>query len=471
MLSAMHAPALVAALCLALASCGGVPPGAKRAQALLERGEYQAAEAAADDELRRFRKHPTLWTIKVRAAMGRGDNAAAVGYYREWRELRGADDSELLETMALTLLWQGLRTPSPTTNAEVIGIIERFEIELFAGAVGDRVLDDSDLVAAAASVAVLRSNPAAPSTATDLLRSDDPAARRIVVAGIGRKIGKRAREDLLPALKDSDAGVRRAAVVAIGAMGDAADLEALRRLAAHDVDGPVRAAALTALASRGREIAYAAGSSAARDDYLGARLAAVEALYRADGLRDANAQLAALARGEDLFVALRAAALLLDRTGERIDAPVRAALAAEAWQLRAAAVRAAGAVTTRERALDWIGQRLADTRVEVRLAAARALLRWKLESRATPIFAAALTDASDHARIDAAGELAALRDERGLPALSALCGAASPDTRAAAVRAHARAGRPSDGMVGALADDNLAVRIAAAETLLALTRR
>jgi len=458
----------VALLAASVTACGSAPPGARRAEKLLQRGDYEAAERTADDELSRFPKHPTLWRIKIQAAMGRGDNAQATKAYATWRNLRGADDRSMLRTMAKTTLWQALRTPSARINAKSIRIIERLEIEALAKEVAEKILDDNDLVAAAASVALLRSNPAAPRVATDLLVSDDPEARAIVVEGIGRKIGERARADLLPALADPDARVRRAAVIAIGAMKSDADTARLQAIAAGDPEGTVRAAALHALAEGERKDVSQAAERALTDSYLGARLAAVSLLAR--GGKAAVPELERLASSDDLFVALRAAVALHKAGGPSRLAPVERALAAEPWGVRVAAIAAllelADGRTARERLVPL----LRDERAEVRIAAARALLGFGPDEHAAGVLVAELGSDNESVRLSAAIELARLRDARGVQALAQLIRSAEPSTRSAAVRAHLQAQRITPELVAALADVSGEVRLDAAETLLQLTK-
>lgn len=469
MVKRLHTAAAVLALAAFAAACGGLPPGAERADRMLARGDFEGAEREADGELARFPKHPTLWRIKIRAALGRSDNRAAVGYYAEWRDLRHADDAGLLRTMANTVLWQALRTPSPPINVKAIQVIERLELESFAADVNERVLHDDDYVAAAAAVAVMRSYPPAPRVAADLLRSDDVRARRIAVAGVGRKVRAKARAELTDATRDRDAGVRRAAVHALGALDSNEDTALLIDLATSDGDGPVRAAALAGLGRGERAGIIDVARKALADEYLGARLAAVSLLAERGGAA-IDSELIALAQGDDAFVALRAAALVHKRGGAPIVGPLERALGDAAWNVRAAAINAAAAIAPREVALDLITRRLVDDRVEVRLAAARALVQYRLGDRVRDVLVAALGDGRDDPRVDAAAQLARMDDPLGLEHLSKLAGAASPATRAAAVRAHLDAGRPSPGLVAALADEDLDVRVDAAETILLLAR-
>ncbi len=462
-------PALLV-LVSALASCGP-PTGVRHAERLLARGDYAGADAEADRELARFPEHPTLWQVKVRAAMGRGDNATAVKHYETWHQMRGADDASLLRIMAKTVLWQALRSPSAALEVAAIQAIEQQQIEELAHDVGKLVLNDDDWVAAAASVALLRADPAAPRVATDLLRSDDARARALVVAGIARKVGKRAHDDLAPLMADRDANVRRAAVTAIGAMKLGDDTAKLIALAANDPDGPVRAAALSALAQGDRSGVVEAAERALDDSYLGARLAAVELLAKRGG--DAGrARLATLVGGADRFVALRAAVVLVHAGATvNVEGPL-AALDDQAPSLRATATAAVAELVSKKRALELLGRRLIDPDLTVRLAAARALLRLGVDAQAKPVLEQLLGAHDDSVRVQAAQLLLSVAGEESvaLATLSALCAAADPATREAAVRAHTAGRRPSKGLVAALADESAEVRIAAADTLLLLAR-
>jgi HEAT repeat protein len=117
-----------------------------------------------------------------------------------------------------------------------------------------------------------------------------------------------------------------------------------------------------------------------------------------------------------------------------------------------------------------LAQKLAvDPELGVRLAAARALVRAGDRETARGVFAAAL--ATDRAA-QAAGDLAALGDDRGLAALDRLVRdpQRTPEQRAEAAREHATAHRVTAGLVAALADASGIVRIAAAATLAALAK-
>ena len=451
---------IVLALALTWA-CGSLPSGVRRAQQLLTRGDYAGAERAADAELGRYPDHATLWRVKVQAAMGKHDNARAVASYAKWRQRRGKDDPRLLEQMARMTLWQALRAPSAVLNTRAIQIIERLEIESLAQDVADKIADDNDVVAAAAAVALLRSHPQAAHVLTELLGSDDASARAIAVEGIGRKIKKPARADLLPMLGDSDARVRRTAINAIAAMKVKDDSARLVEIARGDSDGTVRAQALRGLAHTSPSDLLAIARAASADPYLGARLAAVALLVEVGS--DARPLLAELSAGDDQFVALRAA-IAVAKLGAPAPRTVLArALDADSWNVRVAAINAIGELTDDREGRALLEPRLRDDRIEVRLAAARALSRYD-RPRAITELAAAL----DHAdgRLQAAMELAHLDDERGIQAIAELTASTDVTTRGAAIGAHLIAGILTPALVAALADDASELRVAAAGTLL-----
>ncbi|MEM9489225.1 MAG: HEAT repeat domain-containing protein, partial [Myxococcota bacterium] len=248
--------------------------------------------------------------------------------YNQRHRATGRHDHTLLERLALTTLWQGLRVPSGAVVARTIQAIERREVEPLARDVADRITADDDRVAAAASVALLRSDFNAPRVATQLLRSEVAAARAIAVEGIGRKVKAAARADLAPALGDAAAEVRRAAVVAVAPMNDERDHARLRVLALSDGDHTVRAAALDALVARGHP---APAQATSRDPNVVLALAALRALQR---------------HGSAPAIP---AAPLLARAGSD-----------NAWAVRAAGIAAAAELAGRDQAIAAAGRALGD---------------------------------------------------------------------------------------------------------------
>lgn len=459
-----------ALLVCALLGCGP-SPAVRHARGLLDRGDYAGAAAYAEAELGRAPRDGALWRVRIRAALGLYDADEAVALYRRWRELRGADDPAAIRMMASTTLWQALASPSAEVRREAIAIVERLELEPLAEAVADRMADDDDAVAAAAAVAVLTAYPQAPLLATELLASADPVARAICVAGIGRKVGARAADDLRPLAGDPDPRVRRAVIDALAPLRAAVDGPRLLALAADD-DAGVRADALRALArARGVDdaAATARGRAALADDDLGVRLAAVELL----GARRDAAALAAALDADDLAVAAHAARALrragaADAAAERAlagraAAALDRALADPAWHVRAGALNLAASVLGAEAARARHAAALADPAPEVRLAAARLL---RDDPRAVAVLDALLAEPATAA--GAAAALARRGEARGLAALDALAVDADAQRRRAALAGYAEARRLSIGAVAALADPAPGQRLAAAALLLEL---
>lgn len=464
----MRTTTITIALIAFLGACGGSPAGVRRAENLLRSGDYEGAERTADEELARYPRHPVLWRVKIRAALARGDADRSVALYEEWRALRGGDhDPRALRVMAMATLWQGLHVPSADIKRRSIRAVEKLELEPLAEPVAERMGDDDITVQATAAVAILRSHPDAPYVATMALSSDNPEARAIAIAGIGRKIGAPARDDILAATRDPDARVRRAAVGALAGIARNADAPRLAEIARTDADGQTRARALRALAEL-RYDAVPAARTALRDDYLGVRLAAVHVLDRAGG--DATVdELLLLARGDDAFVALRAGVALARRgRTEPALAAVDRALASDQWTVRAAALNAVAEIASPELGLPIVERAAADPAIGVRLAAARALLRFDRKAAAIELFAAGLASDDPGQRLHAAIDLARAGDRRGAETIAALAGHENPDIREQAVWAHVHLGAPTAALAAALADDSAAVRVTAAEVLLTI---
>src|SRR5262249_37813594 len=162
--------------------------------------------------------------------------------------------------------------------------------------------DEDDRVAATAAVAELRGHPQAKVFAAEMLKSDNPEARRIAVDGITRKWKRLAIVDVGHAVDDIDARGRRTASrwPRRGRDRDAVEL-VTKRL--KDRDEGVRAAGVTACGKLAATSAAGAIDTAAiakaalADSALAVRLAAIP-LVRSD------AELAALADDADPMLAL-----------------------------------------------------------------------------------------------------------------------------------------------------------------------
>src|SRR5262245_13918541 len=111
------------------AGCGGASGAVRRAEQHIAAGEYDQADRIADDGLARNRRDAELWHVKIKAALGRGDNDRAIALYGRWIAIHGQEDHVALRMMAKTVLWQALRAPSAPIQGAAIRIVERLELE------------------------------------------------------------------------------------------------------------------------------------------------------------------------------------------------------------------------------------------------------------------------------------------------------------------------------------------------------
>ena len=456
-------------LCLAFVvlSSAGCASHATQSIALYEHGDYAGAARAADSGLAAHPGDDALWGMRVRAAVALGDPDAVDKAYAAYAAQRGDLDKPLLRDLATATLGQALASPSAKLKLAAIAAIEEIEIQALADQVAERMGDDDDRVAAAAAVAIINGGYAqARHVAGDNMQSEDAEARRIAVDGVGKKVGRPALVDLEKSASDRDARVRRVAVYWLGQLKDA-DAVAIFAQRIKDEDDGVRAAAARAMAHLGIGDLAAYGKAAAADKSLAVRLAGVDLLLAAH----ATGELVALARDPEPLVAIEAA-IAANANDLARDAVARALASPDA------AIRA-GAANTLVRALGKDGALApartlsADPELDVRLAAARVLVRAGDKAAAANVFAAALAadDAHDHAA-QAAADLAALDDPRGLARLGELVRDPhrTPEQRAAAAAAHRSAHHVTPGLVAALADGNAVVRVQAAATLGALAK-
>lgn len=448
-------------------SCGATAPKRVRhAQDLLEAGEYEAAERAAEAELENAPEDPALWHIKIRAPMERGDGARAVEHYLRWHHLRRHYDNDAIRELAVAAIRQALGDASPGARSRAVGAAARFRIRSLRDELRALVRDRDERVAAAASIALLAEDSEARERASALLGSDDPGVRARIVTGIAREV--EARADLLRAIDDPSPLVRRAAVAALGKRKRGIESMKLIAIARSDPDGTVRAEAVSALGTKKCKCALEAVAPALADAYLGSRLAALAILARHGGV--GRARLASLAKSDDLYVSLRAAVLLRKLGSDPPTDNLERALGDRKWGVRAAALNALGEIVPTERALELVGPALLDERIEVRLIAARVLVRMGRPGRAIQTFESALEAPSEDLRLKAASQLLRVDDRLGTKALGELAKSPSAVTRAAAAAAFRGADNVNLTLIGILADESPEVRIAAAESLLALLR-
>jgi HEAT repeat protein len=447
---------------LVVAGCAG---RTKQSVALYEAGDYAGASRAADDGLANHPDDDGLWAMKVRAALALGDADAVAKAYASYVEHRGSDDKELLRDIAVATITQALTSPSARLKIEAIEAVHDLEIYDLADQVAQRMGDEDDRVAATAATAILHAYPQAPQVLDDMLKSENPEARRIAVDGVGKKVGKLAFADLEKAAADPDPRVRRAAIYWLGSLEDADAVEVCTRHM-KDPDESVRAAAATALAHIGLGNLEELGKKALADNALAVRVAGIDLLMAAH--RDD--EVAALVDDPDPLVGVHAAIAVAKTHPGLAQKPLERALAAKEWTTRAAAANLAVAALGREAGRAAAQRLIGDPELAVRLAAARVLAHAGDPTDAKPIFAAAL--AAPDQGIQAAADLAALGDPQGIAALTAAVRdpQRTPEQRAEAATAHRTAHRVTPGLVAALADPNGLVRVEAAATLGALSR-
>ncbi len=448
-------------LLIAVVACAN---HAKQSITLYEAGDYAGAARAADEGLTQHPDDGALWGMRVRSALALGDADGVAKAYQAYVAKRGGDDKDLLRDLATATIEQALASPSSRLEIAAIETIEKQRIVELLEQVMRKMEAQDERVAAAAAIAVLYDHQQAFEVIDGALRSERGDVRRLALDGLARKTDYRHQlqhvvGELEKAGDDPDARVRAVALHWLGIARDADAVElCTQRL--RDPDDSVRAAAATALARIGLGNLADVAKRAIADKALAVRLAGVE-LYAAAHRDDELAKLAAEAAPD---VAIAAALALR---------PPRADLTAKAFEravvspdapTRAGAANQLVAGLGKAAALP-VAQRLAaDPDVSVRVAAARALERAGDRETARRVFAEALT--SDHG-VQAAADLAALGDDRGLTALAGFVRdpQRSPEQRAEAVSAHRTAHRVTPALVAALADGNGLVRVEAAATL------
>ncbi len=439
----------------------------KQSVSLYEAGDYAGAARAADSGLAGHPDDEGLWQMRIRAAIALGDGDAAAKAYTGYAATTrpGELDKDLLRDLAVATLGQALASPVARDKVMAIDAIAAAELHALSDQVADHLTDEAEVVAAAASAAVLRGYPKAPEVADQMLHAKDPAARRIAVDAVGKKVGRLALADLEKAGSDRDAGVRR---IAVRWLGQLKDLDAhellLKRL--RDPDEGVRAAAATALARVGIGNLADFAKRALDDRALAVRLAAIDLLVAAR--RDD--ELVMLVDDKAPMVALAAAIELHATHPELGDKALSRALASEDWTMRAGAANQAVRAVGKAAAKTYADKLATDAEPGVRLAAARVLAQTGDRAAAIAVLVPML-DAADRG-VQAAADLADLGDARGEVALAIAIRdpKRTPELRAAAAYAHRSAHAVTGGLIAALTDQSPEVRIAAAATLAILTK-
>jgi len=447
-----------------LATLTACASNATQSISLYEAGKYEAAAKAADQGLADHPDDAALWGMRVRSAVALGKPEDISRAYGDYVAKRGSDDHELLRDLSNATLEQAIASPSTTLKLRAIATIEELELGDLAEDVGQAMNDEDERVQAAAAVAVIHGFAQAAHVAADMLHADNPEARRIALDGVAKKIGKIALPDIEKGATDRDPRVR---AVAVRWLGHYKDVDAVtvctKRL--HDPDENVRAAAATALAQIGLGDIAAVAKRALADKALVVRLAGVGVLASSNAQADYD-KLVALADDPDALVALEAAIAVKKAHPELATKAVQRAIASGEWTVRAGAANSLTRALDKADAIATARTLTADPELAVRLAAARVLAHAGDVADATVVFVAALSD------VDAAADLGALGDPRGVASLDALSSdpKRTPEQRAAAISAHRTAHRVTPTLVAALADASGLVRVEAAATLAALAK-
>ncbi len=457
---------------------------AKPSVGFYESGDFANAARAADQGLAQHPDDDALWAMRVRSALALGDPEAVAKAYAGYVGHRGDDDQELLHGLALATLSQALASPSAKLKISAIETIERLELQPLADDVAAAMGDNDDRVAATAAIAVLHAYPQAPQVADAMLHSENPEARRIVIAGLARKAGAIVTGELEKAANDPDPRVRRAAIDGLGRLGDKDAVTVLaKRLS--DGDEAVRASAASALADIGIGDLAAFAKKALADSAVAVRVAGVDLLAAAEQ-RDPLAQ---LVNDQDPIVALQAVlaieqlgAPMHKREGKMVHdfvaphtglgaAVVQRAIASPKWEVRAGAANMLARIVGKDAATPIAEQLAKDPDAHVQLAAARVLAHdAATRDQAIAVFRAQL---SGELATQAAADLAGLDgDPDALAKLAQLVRdpQRTAEQRADAASAHLTARKITPGLVAALADSSGVVRVEAASVLAALAK-
>jgi HEAT repeat protein len=232
-----------------------------------------------------------------------------------------------------------------------------------------------------------------------------------------------------------------------------------------DPDEAVRAASATSIAQIGIGNLEAFGTQALKDRALAVRLAGIELLEAAKRF-DLLAKIAETEPDPTVAAEAAIAAKRPDLAATAIDR----ALSDERWTIRAGAANIVSRALGKDQGVAVARRLLTDKELGVRLAAARVLAHGGDKPAAAAVFTEAL--ASEDFVLQAASDLAAQDDPRGMAALDAAVRDTkrSSEFRASAAAAHRGARHVTPGLVAALADSSGVVRVEAAAALVMLAK-
>ncbi len=276
---------------------------------------------------------------QVRGAVARGDTPAALRLYHQYVDERGEGNPDLLADVALGILRDtaasgDARARSAGFSAlRSTGVRGRDTLETLSrrpGVVGDR--------AAAALFDLEGRSGAPPPRLAVALASPDPERR---IAGMA-SLGAQSAGVLITLLLDPAPAIRTAAAQRLARLRGAPVATALTAAARGDTDAGVRAAAVMALGAQGPDAATAVVAALNDPDTI-VRLAAPSALM-ASSPEDAAEALAPLLSGEPTDLSLESARVLASHADPRAAAYVIAALGSPRPEIRAQAAVAANAL-------------------------------------------------------------------------------------------------------------------------------
>lgn len=276
---------------------------------------------------------------QVRRALARGDIPAALRLYRQYEDERGAGNADLLSDVALGILREAAGSDDARVRSagfaalRSTGIRGKDTLETLAerpGVVGDR---------AAAALHDLDGRTGTPPPRLTLALASTDTERRVAGMAI---LGARSTRTLIGLLRDGDPVIRRAAAQRLARVRNRPATVALTTLARTDTDAGVRSAAVMALGAQGPDAATALVGALSDPDIV-VRLAAPSSLMGSSP-DDAAEALAPLLTGEPTDLSLEAARVLASHGNPSAEAFIIAALDSSRSEIRSQAAVAANAL-------------------------------------------------------------------------------------------------------------------------------
>ena len=374
-------------------------------------------------------------------------------------------DPEALRRLVVTTLDRGLRVPSTKLNVQAIKSVERHEVESLANRVMELVDHPSDVVAAAAAVAVIKSHPPAPHVAKKLAQSSDPEARRIIAEGLGRKIGIISKEDLLRLADDTDPRVQKTALNAL-AKTKSKEFRALYLQKLKESDGGVVQAAIKGLSGIPQPEDMAAIKFAYIHSHLGVRLEALRLLNRIGKKSRPVLEYLADPKRKDKRLAIEAANHLNKRYGTKNPRLIESLIKLEDSPLRHMAFRSAYLHLDQDSWNNLMDKELRSEDLTRRWRAASLLGQRGDKKAFDRVTGQILKSSKDDLKVEVYGVLAQRGDKAALQTLSNALLNGHQDKLPQFLSASRQAGQRTPGLVNLLRATSTQTRLDAAEILL-----